>query len=699
MREFMYKNLVGRLLLHFLFAATIVVLSGCGDTFDTAPTVPANPTNTNVIANLQASATPTTVKSDNSNSSIIKIAAVNSGNAAVPNETITLSTDTGLLSAGSVVTDATGIATASFSSGTFEKANRTATITATFGAVSSLLPVQIVGSTVSLSIIGTTALLVGSPQLVTITAKDAGGTAISGAAVVLSQTGGGAVAFSPASGTTDASGKLTVTVTGVTAGAVTVSAAAVGATATIGFTVTSTVATTFGINLLTLNGGVGVVPSSPKTSSMKIGDNLAIRVNAPTSTKVIFASTVGTWVGVCALGSGQNTCTVTVVGGVATATLVSAVAGSASVQVLDPLNSALNDNLTVGITASTPAKITMQGSPTVIPMSVGSTVGYSSLTAMVYDATGAPVGGAPVAFSIVPGTGTSSGETISPVVVFTNSTGIGGNLGEASTTFTSGSLSSGGQGVQIRASVVGTTVATQSLALPATTTSSFDVAIVVGGSAGSVAFGQATVAEDGITYYIYPMSVMVADANGNPAPQNTVVNISAWPIAWSTGQAPCFVDPDGYKFDGTGFIPGDGGTFLNEDVNENTIVDANEDGKRLFYATGTATAVPTTAFPAPKSPIPTGTLDGQLTPLNSYGGTVSSLNSADLPGTVTTDAAGIGRFNLTYPKSSAIWVVTRIRAQTKVQGTPAVGQLEFRLRSIKKDVDPDCLLQPSPFKF
>jgi hypothetical protein len=404
-------------------------------------------------------------------------------------------------------------------------------------------------------------------------------------------------------------------------------------------------------------------------------------------------------VGACLDGSGLPVCEVTVVGGVATAALESTVAGNARIEVRDPLNTTLSDNLTVGITASTPAWITLQGTPTVVPTSVGSTLGYSNLTAMVYDSTGAPVGGAPVAFSIVQGTGTNSGDTISPVVVFTNSTGVGGNLGEALTTFTSGSLPSGAQGVQIRASVVGTTIATQSLLVPNLTTSSNDAAIVVGGQAGSVAFGQATVAQDGVTYYIYQMSVLVADSNGNPAPEGTVVNISAWPIAWSTGFLACNPDPDGYIYGGVGYTPGDGGTFLNEDTNENLILDAGEDGNRLFYETGTATAVATTAFPAPKIPLAAGSKDGQITPLNSYGGTVTSLDAADLPGTATTDAAGLARFNLTYTKSSAIWIVTRIRAQTMVQGTPAVGQVEFRLRGIKSDVDPICYLLPSQFTF
>jgi hypothetical protein len=436
---------------------------------------------------------------------------------------------------------------------------------------------------------------------------------------------------------------------------------------------------------------------------MQIGDVLAIQVTAPAPTaSVVFATTIGTW------ANGQAVQTVTPVAGVATAVLSSTVAGVANIQVLDPANSTLSDTLTVGITAKTPAKITLQASPTVIPRSVGSTTGYSNLTAMVYDSTGAPVGNAPVAFSIVTGTGTNSGENITPVVVFSAaSTANGLALGAARSTFASGSLSSGASGVQIRASIVGTTIHTEDIcsASCVPSASSQDAAIVVGGTAGSVAFGQASKIVDAggtSTVYTFPMSVLVADSNGSPAPKGTVVNISTWPIAWTTGSRGygCDPDPDGFVWGGAsaGYVPGKGGTFLNEDVNENLVLDAGEDGTRKFYATGTATSAP----PAPFTPytVPAGTADGKITALNSYGGTVVSTNPADLPGTATTDATGLATFNLTYTKSSAFWIVARIRAQAVVQGSPAVGQLDFRLVASEADASPTtCYLPPSPFSF
>lgn len=715
MRDHTFKRTMTRFSVPFLLATAILALAGCSDnTASTGTTTPTTPGSV-AVATLQISGSPTTIKTDNSTTTTITVTAVSSSNAAVSGATVTLSADTGLLSAQTLTTDATGNATAVFSSGTASKSNRTATITAVSGAITALLPVQIVGSTLTLAQSGTALASSGlSPATLTITAKDAGGTAISGATVTLTQTGSGTVTLTPASGTTDASGQLVASVAGATAGSVTVSVAAAGATATASFTVSASAAT-FGINQLTLNAGVPVVPANPKTTAMKIGDALAVQVSAPAPTaSVTFATSIGTWAesGTSTCTTGTLSCTATLAGGVATATLNSLVAGVASVQVLDPLNSALSDSLSVGITASTAAKITLQASPTVLPPSVGTTTGYSTLTAMVYDATGAPVGSAPVAFSIVTGTGTNSGETISPVVVFTATTTTGGlALGAAPTTFTSGSLSSGAAGVQIRATVVGTAITTRSVTDPVTA-SSLDAAIVIGGTAGSVAFGQASHIIDAggtSTTYTMPMSVLVADANGSPAPLGTVVNISVWPIAWSTG-SPCNYDLDGgYWSNGPGYVwvPANIGTFFNEDTNQNLVLDAGEDGKRNFYATGTPTVLTPApgATLSPPSPVatpytvPSGSQDNLITPVNSYGGTVASTNPADLPGTATTDATGLATFNLTYTKSSAVWIISRIHAQAVVQGSPAVGQLDWRLVPSQPDAGTVCYLPPSPFTF
>ena len=127
-------------------------------------------------------------------------------------------------------------------------------------------------------------------------------------------------------------------------------------------------------------------------------------------------------------------------------------------------------------------------------------------------------------------------------------------------------------------------------------------------------------------------------------------------------------------------MSGDYGTYLNEDLNENLLLDAGEDGYRYYYY-GT--------LPAAATP---GTPTGHLIPGNSVGGAVQ-------PATPTTGSNGVADFNLTYPKNSAIWTVVRVRASTIVQGSETVAQVIFRLPALKSDVGPPCLLPDSPYKY
>ncbi|MBN1662623.1 MAG: Ig-like domain-containing protein [Deltaproteobacteria bacterium] len=629
-------------------------------------------------ATLDLSAVPTTVKSDNSTISTITVMALNAQNAVLPDVTVTMATDEGILGAATVTTDDTGKATLTFRSGA-NPINRTATITAKAGSVSAQIPVQIVGSTVEMTSNKTNLPADGSTSAtVTVTAKNAGGIAVSGAAVTLTQTGaeGGSLNISPATGTTNGNGIFTATITGANAGLVTLTAEALGAKATKDITINPSTEA-FGIDQQRLNGtDIG----NPNPTAMRIGDELVVRVNAPGGiTNITFATTTGNWNG------GGKVVTVAVIDGKAEAALTTVQAGMATVQVYDPAEPGTVDTLSVAMISVNPASISIQATPTVIPRSVGTTTGSSTVIATVRDINGFPVGGAPVLFEIVNPTG--GGETISPVVVMSAATTSGGlNLGEARATFTSGSLSSDTSGVEIRASVVGTGIAT-----------SPNAKVVIGGTAGSVAFGKATVVgvNENATQYILPMSILVSDSNGNPAPAGTQVSLSAWPEAWSTGEDCAYhidlnadtalLDQDwisGNDDDDDG-IPGTDpfvsfGTFWSEDANENLVLDPGEDGKRHYYADSTR------INPAYEASMP-GTIDGFITPTNASGGVV--------PATVTTDANGVANFDLTYPKHCAIWTITRIRASTIVMGSETVGQTLFRLPPLSSDVTPVCRLQ------
>ena len=296
-------------------------------------------------------------------------------------------------------------------------------------------------------------------------------------------------------------------------------------------------------------------------------------VQAPSPTaSVTFVSTLGTWD-----GTTSGVVTKTVVNGTISASLSSTLSGVANVQVYDAARQgqiAYTASRTISFTAAVTNayKVTLQSTPSVVAPSSGGNASLATLVATVTDFSNNPVGGASVAFSILNPTG--GGETINPPVILT--AGIASpttTLGQASTTFTAGSLPSGATGVQIRAKVVGTSISTN------TSPSGNDATIVIGGTAGSVTIGTSTVIADtaNSTVYTLPMSVLVADANGNPL-TNTVVSLSTWPIAFNAGGNVCA------PLDANNRSTQPGVFYYNEDFNENLVRDPGEIiGARLFY--------------------------------------------------------------------------------------------------------------------
>ena len=168
-----------------------------------------------------------------------------------------------------------------------------------------------------------------------------------------------------------------------------------------------------------------------------------------------------------------------------------------------------------------------------------------------------------------------------------------------------------------------------------------DPGITIGGTAGSVVIGRGSeITVLNATTYALPMSVLVADSNGN-AVSGAEVSLSAWPAQYSAGtwydEDP---DPDTDKF-----VPYISGTFDNEDLNETTFLDPGEDTNG----------------------------DGLLTPPNSAAGTLPATK------TVTTGENGVADFDLIYLKDHANWIIDRIRASTLVLGTETTSSITFRL--------------------
>lgn len=611
------------------------------------------------------------VKSDDSNQSDVTATLLDAGNAIVVGAKAAFSSSTGVMVVANPISDAKGQILGKFSSGTADASSRTATITVTSNNFSQQIPVRITGSTIDIVLVGTATLPNDGSKTTSleITPRNAGGSAIANTPVALSSVAvaGGVLTFNPSSGNTDANGKFITTASGVTAGTANAVVSALGETRTQAFTVTQAAAT----SSFTITSVEGAPLPSDRVVSLTIGVATTVTVSAPSPiANVVFASSLGAWD-----GGSSSVITKVPVNGVVSATILSPAAGIASVQVYDKAVPSVTESFTAAVTApSTNAfSITLQAAPNVVPRSTGGVVGTSSIIATVKDAAGNPVGGAPVSFEIIKSTG--GGESINPVVQLTAKVpGPEVSLGQAKITFTSGSLPSGQGGVQIRAKVVGTTV---------TTGTGTDASITIGGTAGSIAFGQATVIKENsnLTAYVLPMSVLVADSNGN-AVANTKVNLSVWPYAWNVNDLTPSNIVNGIETGLNVIHCAAGRTFLNEDQNENLILDAGEDGIRNEINRDTL---------APIGLQPGGTQDGKITSVNSSAGAV--------PVSVTTDASGVAVFDYTYTKSSAIWVVTRMRASTIVQGTETVAEIKFRLNPLEADVTPVCRLNDSPYIF
>jgi len=683
-------------------------------------------------SSLSLSLSQPTVKSDNSDKSTITAAVLDSNNAAIEGVTVTFGSDGGKLSKASVITDENGEAETVFSSGTTDKSNRVATITATVsGLVPKTIPVQVVGTTLTLSTDASILEIGGNnTATLTITARDAGGMPIYDAEITVTASPAGRVQLTPTTGNTDVTGKLQVQVTALTSGIdpVVVQAAGLGATGTQNYTIgavgsvfniihpvtdpfswytaitvatvgpqiditftnsdpdTITSGTNFGGAGFTAGDRIMVVGSAlndgtytidplsvPGTTltlvasdqltteaagrSVTVSTGVVVRVNAPDPiTDVEFATTLGEWDGVA---GGMVVPKTVAPNNQVEAVLTSADAGTATILVSDADDPSTSDGATVLFSApsSQASQIALQANKTVVAPSTGGVTNSVTLRATVKNNFDQVVGGAPVAFSIQNPTG--GGEYVSPPIVYTGSNGI------AEATFTSGSLSTPSGGVTVRATLVD---------LPAT----FDeIAIVIGGTGGSVVITRGTTIDGTINYstaYSLPMSVQVADANGNPM-VGAIVTLNVWPRRYATG---CWI----INADGD-WVPGDCDAcntytfYPNEDINRNLILDPGED----IGPPGTDHSAAPCLLPSPNP-------DGHLTPPNSAAGTV--------PATVPTDANGVGEFNLVYGKGSAAWIEDEITATTLVYGTETKGTYIFKL---PWEIGEEESLPHSPYNF
>lgn len=603
-----------------LFIIMALLIAGCssdsssssGDTGTS--TEPDEPT----AAQLAVGVSSASVNSDNSEAITVTASVLDEDSVALEGVTVSFSANGGVLSLGEAVTGTNGLATVGFSSGLNDKSNRQVTITASVnGLPDAQVPVLITGTTVQLSSLDSTSLVVGGNEdQVRILLTDAGGVPIFNEEATFSvgEESTGTVDVQSDSLTTDVNGELVVNVSGTSAGKATLEVAVAGALASLEYVVQA-------------GDALGISSPEEDPVSLSTAQSLSIVVDNPApgpSNMVIFATTVGTLTSGETSGSVIN---VPVVDGQATAVLTSTEAGIATVQVSDFNDLSIIDSMKVAIFApsSEASQINIQANNTNVAPSSAEISNSVTIFASVTNEADQVVGEAPVLFTISGATG--GGESISPAIVYTDSSGV------ATTTFTSGSLSSDAEGVTVTATVLASAPAI-----------SDEISIIIGGTAGSVVVGDATeiMTSADETAYQLPMSVLVSDSNGNPVP-GAQVSLSLWP-----------------RFYGIGAFVGDQDMIWlqNEDVNRNLYLDPGED----FNG------------------------DDELTPPLPSAGSI--------PTVVTTDEFGVGTFQLTYLKTYAGYISYELTASTLVLGSETSSTFNQVLRWAVSD---EPYLGDSPF--
>lgn len=599
-----------------------------------------------------------TVNSDGSNSATITATVTDPNNIAVSGQTVTFTKGTGQLGTSSGTSSGAGTVTIPFSAVAYDKitgapidkTNRTETIAAKVAGTSATaqITIQVIGSKLALTPAQNIAQ-VGQAISLTAVARDAAAIGVNAQpirfSIASSSTGSGTL--SAATATTGSNGSTQVTLTGTAPGNVVVNADWLNAAGV------STLTSSTTVNITSVGVSFEVTSPTSNPTSLTLAASQQISVTVPTAisgstvANVRFATTLGSW------ANGSKASTVVPVANAVTETLTAgANSGNANIQI-DALDASGNVLATLNrifaLSSVTAAKISLQPSVSTVAPSTGGSTNSATLTATVRDASNNSVGNAPVLFEIVNPTG--SGEQISPVVVYSDSSG------QAVATFTSGALPTVG-GLQVKATVVGTAVS--------------DVKTInVAGTSVSVTVGQANVVSstnDSTTYQL-PMSVLVVSSTGAVV-SGATVTLSAFPTHYYRGSRDGKCIPVYTR--AAVSIPGKvtaGSTyaFPNEDVNENDILEAGED----------------------YDPIGDGRGVGSITPPHAAAGT--------LPPTVVTDKNGVGTFNLIYLKNYANWIDSRVRAKVVVNGTEFVNELDFNLVGSSVDTTPVCTLPNSPF--
>lgn len=490
------------------------LLSACGGSTlsgssSTTPPVTANVKSVSLITSAPQ------ISSDNTAPATITALVTDANNNTVTGATVTFSASSGVLAVSQATTDATGAAIATLASGS-DQSNRIITVTATAGTVTGQVTVDVTGT--DLSITGPQALVEPGTATYTVILKNASAAGISGQAVALKSANGNTL--SAASVTTDVNGQATFTVTAAAGGADTLTASALGITATETISVsTQNFAITTPVDGAAINIGV----SRPVTVVWTNG-------GAPVVGQTInFAATRGTLTAATAVTDGTGTASVMISSTTSGPALISATGTNVSTQT------------SVDFIATNPTAISVQASPSTIPVS-----GQSTITAVVRDPSNNLVEGRLVTFSLADVTG----GTLSLASALTNSQGVAQTVYSASTT------TSANNGVGVTATVQGTAVKDTAT-------------LTVAGKTVFLSFGTGNLVDVlNEAQYGMPFAIQAIDGAGNPV-HGVTINLKTTAISYRKGTL---------VWDGTEYsVPGGAVVCPSEDLNNNGILDPGED--------------------------------------------------------------------------------------------------------------------------
>ncbi|WP_455207290.1 Ig-like domain-containing protein [Kaarinaea lacus] len=521
-----------------LFGAACLLLmlgltAGCGDdaftgesaaTTSSTTTQVTNPTTGASVATIQLLTSTPSLGSSPTDSVDISAIVKDTNNNLMSGVDVIFSSNGGDLTVTQSQTSSTGVAAANLTTAS-DPTNRTITVTATAGNISSSVQIDVTGTIITVS--GATSLVFGDSTTLTIFVRDSDGQGLTSQTVNVASAQGNTL--SAASVTTDATGRATVNVSGTQGGTDTITISGLGASATFSINVSNDQFTF----------------TAPATTDLDIGTPHTVTVNwvsggtAVAGSTVTFSATRGTLSSSTAVTDGSGNATVTITSDNAGPSVV-----TATTTTTGPTASR-----TVEFIATTPNALDLQADRTTI----GPNGEQAALTAVVRDPTNNLVKNQNVVFSIVQD---NSGGQIS------NSTDTTDSQGRASTVYSSTSATTAKDGVVIQAKIEGA----DCIATPALCDT---VRLTVAQNELFVRLGTGNDISNLDIRYSYPYTVLVTDSGGN-AVANASVVITLIPTIYHTGWL-SWSDTVSAWF----VVPKDSCT--NEDLNLDGILDQGED--------------------------------------------------------------------------------------------------------------------------